>query len=221
MKKLVLAVFLFSLCSSIGYGQILVDTTIVNKGLGLGPSLSFSQVGYEDKDGNSFTIKRKTLGLGLVADLDGTVGLLAQAGYTFDNDIEDTDFKGNGFMAGIGLNFLMYSGHRLHLLGYGLLNYVSDHFETKNFKQDFEVMDIHFGSLLLLQATRMLGVYGGLDLVPYSDGSLGTKVKTTIKRERIISLKFGLELGLPKAIVKPEITLIGEKTVSLMATFLF
>lgn len=217
MKKLFLSL-IFSWSFS-AYGQILVDTTLVDKDLGIGGALSLSKVDYKNESDDIFTVKRKTLGLTLNHKLDQNISLLAQLGYNFESQLEKTEYEGTGYMAGVGVNLRLYQGSRLSFLTYGLLNYVADHFERPNYTTDFEIIDIHLGGLMLIRASSLVSLYGGIDLIPYSDGTIGKTVKANIKRDKAVNLKLGLEFTTPSVAIRPEVTLIGEKTITIGATF--
>lgn len=204
-------------------GQVLVDTTVINPSseVNLGPTLSFSKVEYQNEDDNTFTVKSKTLGLGIVYNLDPGVNLLMQLGYSFDNEIEDSDLDdGTGYMVGIGANFAFLRSRKATILGYAILNYIADHYKVKRTSIDMKVTDIHIGSTVLFKATPVLGLFVGIDLVPYSDGSLDYKQgEIDIERDEVFNLKLGLQFALARAVITPEITLGGEETISLKATF--
>lgn len=210
---------LIFLLPSFASSQILVDPTIFDKDLGIGGVLSLSKIDYKNENDDVFSIKRKTLGLTLNHQLDSSISLLAGIGYNFESILEKTEYEGTGYMAQIGVNILLYRGNRLSFLTYGLLNYVLDHFEKPNYATDFEIIDLHLGGLMFLKASSLVGLYGGIDLIPYSDGTIGKKVKATIKRDKAVNLKLGLEFTTPKVAIRPEVTLIGEKTITVGATF--
>ena len=199
--------------------QVLVDTISMN-GLTLGPSLSFSKVEYEDENDNVFEVKRKTIGLGLTYNT-GNVGLLFQAAHNMESEILESNLKkGKGYMLGAGANFLIYSQNKLSFIGYGLLNYVSDSYKKDKPKVEMDVTDIHLGMLLAVKANRLVTFYGGLDLVPYSDGDIKrAKSKVDIEREELLNLKLGLDFTFPSVNLRPEVTLIGEKTFTITSSF--
>jgi hypothetical protein len=201
--------------------QILVDTAKpTGTGFGLGPTLAISNVEYENEDGNTFEVDRKTIGLGIVGNVTRSVAILFQAGHTFESEFEDSDIEGEGYMIGGGLSFLMYGRGRLSLVGYTLLNYVSDSFGKKKPKIDMDVMDLHIGFLPVVRANSVVSLYAGVDLVPYSDGQIEFKdSKIDIERENMANLKLGMLFTLPDVTLKPEVTLIGEKSFAFMATF--
>jgi hypothetical protein len=217
LKKVFLSlIFLWSFSA---YGQILVDTTLVDRDLGIGGALSLSKIDYKTENDDIFTVKRKTLGLTLNHRLDQNISLLAQLGYNFESILEKTEYEGSGYMAGVGVNLRLYQGNRLSFLAYGLLNFISDHFTKPNYSTDFENIDIHLGGLMFIRASSLVGLYGGIDLIPYSEGTIGKKIKTNIKRDKAVNLKLGLEFTTPSVAIRPEITLIGEKTITVGATF--
>jgi len=225
MKKVLQAMILGCLCyAAPAKSQILVDTALVRapSDINLGPSLSLSKIKYENEENNkTFTIKRNTLGLGLVCKLDSSVDFLMQLGYTFDEKFENSALdEGTGYMAGMGINFAMYHGKKIDIVGYGLLNYITDHYKKDYVTVDMHLTDAHLGSLLIFKASPVVGIFGGLDLVPYSEGSIDHHSgNVDFKRNELLNFKLGLEFNLPGVVIKPEATLGGENTFSLIATF--
>ena len=217
-RILLLASFLWPMAAN---SQILVDTVSLNTmgELYLGPALSFSKVEYNDQHDNLFEIERKTVGLGLVYKINPSVGLLFQAGHTMKAEYKNSSLEdGKGYMLGAGANFLMYRHNRLSLIGYGLLNFVSDEYKPK--KVEMEVTDIHLGLLTAIRGNNVVTFYGGFDLVPYSDGELKyKKYKADVERDDLFNLKLGLDFTLPGVNLKPEVTLFGEKSFTLAASF--
>jgi hypothetical protein len=186
--------------------------------LNLGPALSFSKVEYTDKNDNLFEIERKTIGLGLVYKINPSVGLLFQAGHTMKAEYKDSNLEdGKGYMLGAGANFLMYRHNKLSLLGYGLFNYVSDEYKPN---VEMNVTDIHLGLLTAIRGNNVVTFYAGLDFVPYSEGEIKyKKYKKDVERDDMFNLKLGFDFTLPGVNLKPEVTLIGEKTFTLSAMF--
>lgn len=201
--------------------QVLVDTISLNSDLSLGPVLSFSKVEYKNENDSTFEVKRKTLGLGLVYKVNPDVGVLFQAAHTLDAEFENSDLDdGEGYMLGTGVNFVMYNQGKLSLLGYGLINYVNDTYDKFKPKHEMDVTDIHLGMLMAVKANRTVTFYGGLELIPYSEGSIKRgKYETDIERDEMLNLKLGLDFTFPNMNLKPEVTLIGEKTFTVSAGF--
>lgn len=212
--------WLFSLSLS---AEILVDTTVINppSAVNIGPTLSLSEIEYENEDGNTFTVDRKVLGLGLVYRFDSSANLLLQMGYTFETEFEDSNFDdGTGYMAGIGVNFAFYRSRKVSFVGYGLLDYVKDRYEIGRHNIDMDIMDFHLGSTVLFKLGPVAGLFVGVDLVPYSEGSLDYyNRELEIERDDSFNVRFGMQFALPNAYVTPEVVLNGEQTFSLKATF--
>ena len=219
MRKTLLSLALIC-TASLGYAQILVDTTNQTN-MGLGPTLSLSTIEYENEDGNTFGVERKTMGLGVIAGLISNVRLLFQGGYTFEAEFEDSKTEGDGYMFGGGLGFDLLRSKRVDLMGYTLLNYVKDTYEKPKYKKvEMSVTDLHLGLVTAIKANRTISLIGGIDLVPYSDGTLDFHHgEIDVEKEDMLNLKLGMSFNLPGITIKPEATLIGEKTFTLMTTF--
>jgi len=218
-----LALLVTAFCSISAKGQILVDTvSVVHQGeLSIGPSLSFSEIQYKDKDDNTGKIERNTLGLSLVYKLNPDVSLLLQAGDTYKATYKGRGTYNNrvdGNMFGGGLNFVMYKYDNVAFIGYGLINYVTDSFDKPTF--DVNLTDIHVGAITAVKGTDTVTFYGAVDLVPYSKGTLKyDRFNVDVQRDEMVNLKLGLDFTLPGVDIKPEVTLLGEKAVTLTASF--
>jgi hypothetical protein len=210
------------LYGTLAKSQILVDTVSPNKAsdLYLGPVFSFSTIEYKDDNDNTFKVERKTIGLGINYKISQNVGLLFQAGYTLKSKFigANETYKGKGYMFGAGANFTMYRKGKVAFLGYGLLNYVSDDYKKPIFSMN--VTDIHLGGILAIQANHAVTFYSGVDLIAYSGGTVKyQKSEVDIERSDMLSLKLGLDFTLSNVNIKPELTLLGEKTFTLSASF--
>jgi hypothetical protein len=219
--KLFLLTALFTSYSA--NAQIIVDTTN-NSNFGIGPSLSLSEIDYKNEDDNVFGVERNTIGLGVVGGITRNVSLLFQAGHTYESKFNESKLEGEGYMFGGGIGFEMYSHKRVTMVGYGLLNYVSDTYKLKNHRPKKEikmtVTDLHLGWITLLRANQYISLFGGLDLVPYSDGKITYRdYELEVERDDLVNLKLGMSFDLPSVTIKPEVTLIGEKTFTMMVTF--
>lgn len=223
MKKFLLAIAL--MFGTATHAQILVDESLIKppSGLSVGGSLGFSKVEYKYDDDYTFDLDRKTLGLGLVSNLGGNVNLLFQAGYTFESEYEDTDWKGKGWMLGGGVNFLFHRGAKVDFIGYGLLNYIQEEYKwRKRLTADLTMMDLHLGGLVMFKASPRVGLYIGPDFVPYSDGEIKFSDKhhgEDIQRDDIFNLKVGASIVGDGVIFRPEITFMNEQTIMLTVDF--
>jgi hypothetical protein len=222
IKKLLLLILLF--CPFIATGQVLVNLSNVHPGsdVGFEGVLGFSTVTY-DSDTHTYEANRKILGLGAVANITSNVNLLMQLGYDFEGKIDD-NWKGKGYFIGGGLNAQLYRGSKTSFIGYGLLNYIAEeykHVDNYKVKFDFSDLDLHVGALLLYRASPSIAIYGGPDLVIYSKGTIAFKHAPDIEIERSknINIKLGMDIFLNKAILRPEITFVGEKTLILGVGF--
>lgn len=223
MRNLFALTLLCGLCyGTLAKSQILVDTVSPNMAsdLYLGPVFSFSNIEYKDDDDNTFKVERKTIGLGIDYRLSTNVQLLLQAGYTLKSKfigIHDT-YKGKGNMFGAGANFTLFRKGKISFIGYGLVNYVSDDYKKPKFSMN--VTDIHLGGIVAVKANHAVTFYSGLDIVPYSSGSVKyQKTEVDVERSDMLNLKLGLDFTLQGVNIKPELTLLGEKTVTLSASF--
>lgn len=218
----VLVSFLVSVSA---FGQILVNESNVNPkgGLNVDASLGLSQVEYTYKNDYNFELSRKTLGLGLVAGLGSSVNLLAQAGYSFKSEYEDTDWEGKGWMLGGGVNALLHHGRKVDFVGYGILNYIQEKYDWHDkLHADFSILDLHLGGLVVFKPSSRVNIYFGPDFVPYSEGEFkfsDNHHKQTVEREDMLNFKVGLNIFADGVTIRPEVTFMNEQTLMLTMEF--
>jgi len=223
MKKLLGLLLL--LPSMLSAQTMVNESRTSSSGPGIGPSMAFSEVEYETQSDRVFTYKRKTLGLAVNNPLNNYVSVMFQGGYNFKAEFEDGSDDGHGYTLGAGLNGVFYHIPVAKFVGYGLVEYQADSFEYEYGDADLNSTDLHVGALALFPIAPKLDVYVGLDLVPFSDGSIeySMKYNDNVVRKRKVSFErdemLGVKIGANIGSVRPELTLGSEKTFALTATF--
>lgn len=220
-----LAFFVLFLPSVICAQTFVNESKTSQSKVGIGPALAFSEVEYKTAGDHVFSFKRKTLGLTVNAPLNDSVGALLQGGYSWKSEFENGSHDGTGYAIGGGLNGVFHRSPMVAFVGYGLLNYQADSFDYEYGDLDMTTTDLHLGTLAVFPISQKVDFYVGVDLVPYSDGSIdGTykykdkvsvKHKVDFERDEALGIKIGANIG-P---VRPELTLGSEKTFSLTAAF--
>lgn len=220
-----LALFVFLLPSVMCAQTFVNESKASQSKVGIGPAVAFSEVDYKAQGDHVFSFKRKTLGLAVNAPLNDNVGAMLQGGYSFKSEFEDGSHDGTGYAIGGGLNGVFHRSASVAFVGYGLLNYQADSFDLEYGDIDMTTTDLHLGTLAVFPVAQKVDFYVGVDLVPYSDGSidgtykykdkLSVKHKVDIERDEVLGIKIGANIG-P---VRPELTLGSEKTFSLTAVF--
>jgi hypothetical protein len=85
---------------------------------------------------------------------------------------------------------------------------------------DMYVTDVHVGTQLLFMVAPRVGIFGGVDFVPYSKGSLDYKDRELeVKRKDRLNLQIGVEFVLPSVTIKPELTFPRDNTITVVAAF--
>lgn len=227
MKKvllgLIIGLFGFSFAAK---GQVLVNLASKPNGLTFGGGLAFSKVEYElTKNDYTWDTDRKTFGLGIASSLDRNCNLLFQAAYTFESEFDDSEWDGTGYMLGGGANFFFYRGHKINFLGYAFLNYINEQYEYTwhhhKMDADLTLMDIHLGTFLYAQASPHVALYIGPDFVVYSKGEVqyGKEDGQDFKRHDMLNFKAGMNVQMDNVSLRPEVTFIGEQTITLTLDF--
>lgn len=224
---------LAALSSRPALAQMIVDPAYTNgdNNSSVAPVLQASEIEYNGHY-EDFDIDRTILGVEFsmgvapVVDIFGDVGLIAKT------EIEDWDDDGQGFTLGAGGRGVVWSNHLLSVVVYGLYDYQRESFEGhrggRGWKFKMETWELHGGGTCTWLATPKVHPYAGVDHVLVDDGEgrstydgIAGTAKTDIDREDIINLKVGSHFLLGKAILRPEATIMGERTITASALFTF
>jgi len=212
----VMSILLASKCL---FADVLVDPLVSYSSFG--PTLCFSEVSYENEDDNEFSMKRDTLGLNAQVK-SSALTVLLQAGYIMDSEFKDSELNnGNGYSVGLGLAVAAYRSSRSSLSVYALLDHTDEEFKIYWHRTiDMYVTDVHVGTQLLFMVAPRVGIFGGVDFVPYSKGSLDYKDRELeVKRKDRLNLQIGMEFVLPSVTIKPELTFPRDNTITVVAAF--
>lgn len=226
-KLFCLSSFLTLIVSSLGYSQVLMDpSTVAKSGQGrVGFGLGISEIDYET-DSTSLEVKRKTIGAIFDYSVASRLDITAQLGYIMDLEIESGHDDGKGFVFGFGGRGLIHSSHQFRIYGYSFFAYQKEEIDHDPGKSEITTYDLHIGGIVGFPVSQKMQPYVGLDLVPMDDGEVKTTIgsyssKYDIERDDIVSIKLGLDAFFDDVLIRPELTLFGEQTIVLSATFTF
>ncbi|MFW7379718.1 MAG: hypothetical protein ACOH5I_12975 [Oligoflexus sp.] len=148
-----------------------------------------------------------SFGLGLGLMLDGDLGTNQTIG------------DGSGFRFFVDGDFEVHRSNNNRFVGTFAL--VHDRFKFEQGADlEFTVTEIKFGGLMI-HRMQNLALYGGLELVLYSDGSLeNNNFSTDIERDDRLNVRLGSSFALaPTVDLRLDLFLIGEQTLLFGADF--
>lgn len=208
-----LMVILISLSSSPLFAQALVDPVNTTRGRGTRVEGSFavSEIGYE-RDNFTTTYDRKLLGVSLNMGINPMIDFVGQFGLILDGKIEDTNADGDGYNLGFGLNANVYNKGRLSMNALGVFVYQKETYKSGNAKFDTTNKELHLGGIADFHATKNVGIYGGLILVPMSDGETKAgSVTASFEREDLLNVVLGATFDFDNITIRPQLTIMGEE----------
>ncbi len=213
--KLALASLLFW-----SYGVARADTSIEPNRLTAG--LVLQSTGYEDDDGHSFDVDGQILEVGYKGALSPKFSLGGGLGLMVDGEEGDTlKLKnGEGFRLWVDGQFEAHKFDNNKILVTGTLVHDSFKFKRDGFSSDFAVTELKVGGLFLHQA-REFSLYGGLEVVAYSHGTVDVPgANIDINRDDRVNVRLGASFNATRSVdLRAEVLLIGEETVLLAADF--
>jgi len=183
-------------------------------------------------------IERKFIGFGVTNPLSKTIDVYCTLNYIYEGEIKYEDFNklnyDTGFFTNIGIKMNSYNEDKVSVFVYGQFNFIfSDDWSYSNEIADYTFensgIELSFGANAKYSINDSFSIYGGIELVPFSDieGELIEKVKNgasfsdsdDYERESFFSLKIGAEYSFKKFEkeynVASEITFGNEQSFAL------
>jgi hypothetical protein len=198
-------------------------------------SFSFATVEYDGGE-----VERKVLGGYVAYGIHDLLDVYGAGGLIFGAEPEDWGDSGEGFMLAIGTRCDVVQMEQLSINAYAQLQYLSEDYGSNSFSDpenpeasisidaEGNVTELVLGSVARLDITDQLSVYGGLELVPYSDGeaeadsSLDIDVASgDIERDKLLGLRGGVSYDFGSWWLRGELALLSEQTFTLGAAFYF
>lgn len=223
MKKtkilsLVIALAVFSSFSSPAVAELLVNP--INKaGAGqaeAGSFLTLSEVEYEYTwiTGN---IERKILGGYVAYGVNEKFDIYGSLGYIFTAEMQNWHNDDSGFTTAVGIRGLVHKNKFFSVMGYGQYQYVSEEYGNK---LDGTFTELTTGGMATRSINNNLDVYGGGEIILYSDGDISTGTRSVnVERDSRFSLKGGAVYGLNNLLLRGEITVGSESTFTMSIGF--
>lgn len=220
MHKLrILAVlpFLFATSAS---AQILVDhqTNAGSGGFLLTPALSFSEIEYDIDGGGEAEIERTLIGVALAYGLHPSFDIYGEAAYIAEAEFENARGDGEGLLVGAGFDGEFYRSGRLQLRWLGGIHLISEDYGSGT---DGDLFEVLLGASARGQLTPEFGLYGGLDIVPVSEGEIDPRRGGDIDfdRDNRVGIRFGADYTFPNAIrLNGEVAAVSEEAFTLRLT---
>ena len=206
--------------------QTMIDPASVTGGrTRIAPILSLSDVDYERENGTLLGVERKTLGVELSHGFLKTVDGVATFGAALDSKADGLPRDEGGFSVGFGARGVAYRHGAAGVVLYGFLNWLEDRFKgSSGFSDELRTYDLRFGGTFSAAINGQFQPYAGLDLALFRGGterirSFGVTSSSDLRKDDILALKLGMNILLGSAMLRPEVTLLGEETFTLAAGF--
>lgn len=177
--------------------------------------LNLSTIDYEPEgNGDNFEVERKIIGGNLAFSLNNKVDVFATAGYIFDAEYEDTQLDSDGGLhAGGGIRANVYKQGKLSVNVYGQLDYlIFDKFTSNGTDVELSGFDITGGGIVNYGLTRVVSLWGGIEIIPFSDyeSEVGSS-KTDFERADFLGIRLGANFGLESWTLRVELAFAGEQ----------
>jgi hypothetical protein len=181
------------------------------------PLLSLSEIEYELDGGGDGEIERTILGGAFGFGLGPRLDLYIEGGYIVEAELENGSDDGDGFLIGSGIRGIIYKENHFEFFGKGGVRYITEDYGSSI---DGDIFELELAGVARYAVRNKLGVYGGVDLIPYSDGEIEIgRGDADIERDDLIGLRFGVEGTVNSVILNAEVALVSEEALILRATF--
>jgi len=185
-----------------------------------GGLVGMATVEYDADVGVSGDIERTLVGGYAARGVNDTLDFFAGGAYIPKAEAEDyyLDDDGDGSMVGVGLRARINALTAIQLSAYGQLHLISESygsFPGVGGDVDGTITELLAGVATVLELEQ-LALYGALEVVPFSDGEIDFPFFGTvdIERDSLVVVRLGGNMQLGESIVRAEIGLGGEQTVT-------
>lgn len=186
-----------------------------------------TKIDYELR--SDIEVERMVIFGGMDYGLGKDTDLVFQAGFIVDSEYDDTELDGSGFMAGGGVRSRFFREGRMSASGHAFMNYLTEEFEggyqvgavKSDVTLEVSLLEFHVGATATFAATPAFHLFGGLELVPISDGDADLKFKsgvntgstdTNVERDDIMNLRLGAIIKTESIDLSPFLIFAGETT---------
>lgn len=173
------------------YAELLVDPSqkADRGGLEVGGIFMYSDVEYEIWD-----IKRLIAGGYAAYGLNEIIDIYTGVGYIIDADPSGWPDRDSGFILAGGVRALVYENDPMAVIVYSQLGYITEDYGTAHYSADGTLLELTFGGIFKYILNDQLSFYGGLELIPYSDGEVdfsGRSANFDLERDKIVTVRGG------------------------------
>ena len=246
MRYNLLALGLIGAISGTAAAQMVSNPSMVSKKgtKHIGGGFSMSKIEYDTDNTGEVEIDRRLitgeLSSGLTGKLDffGQLGIITSSEASFDIRTQNGGSQnvnvenGKGFMFGAGVRGKFMESKDGFVTGYGLFNMTTETIEDKigrddrKTKWEVDMTDIHIGGVYNMNYAPDVKPYAGMEILFASDGKVkskreGVTGKEDMERDNSMTIRFGANIDMDSTVVRPEIILLGERTLSIAAAVLF
>ncbi len=182
-------------------------------------ALSGSEIEYELEDsGGSADIDRTIVGIAAAFGLSPVLDLYGEFGYIVEAEVEGADGDDDGALLGAGVRGVMYKQDGLSVHGLAGVRFISEEYGDG---VEGELFELPLSVVLSGKVDPNFQLYGGLDLVPISEGDVDFPGagSADIERDDIIGVRFGGDYSWPSLTLNLEVALVSEESFTARLTF--
>lgn len=164
---------------------------------------------------SSFDVEGNLLAVGYKSALNNKFSLGGGLGLMFDGEI------GSGPQIGDGNGFRLFLEGQFDITQKGATTFAGTfaltrdqfNFSENNIEVDFEITEIKIGGLAI-HRVREFSLYGGLEVVLYSDGTLESGgFEADAERDDRLNLRLGAAFAVDRELdIRADLLLLGEQT---------
>lgn len=191
--------------------QLLINPQqqLQSSSLDLQLALSFSEVEYDAGGVRDAEVERSILGAAVSLPLQENLDLYGELGYIAKAELSNSSDDGDGFLFGSGLRSVLYRQKQLSVHGRAGFRFI---FEDYGNGVDGEEAEVELGAVARYDVGNQIGVYAGLELVPFSDGEFEFNDRTVdIDRDDILGFRLGLDAQIDELTLGAEVALLSEE----------
>lgn len=197
------------------FGELLVNPVAPLKAsqAAIGASFVKSKIDYEISE--SREIERTIFALEAQYGVKSNIEVFAQFGFINKMEYENVDEDGDGTMLGAGVRGTFLNKGPWAIQGYGLLNFTNEEIDTFKYrgidvKVKIDLTEFEGGVIAEYNSSNEFSFYGGIALVPYSDGDVKVTASIptysesgshSIERDDLVALRLGAQFAPSAAFV--------------------
>ncbi len=142
------------------------------------------------------------------------LNLYGYGGFSFASELEPFSGDDTGFVVGGGAKYKAFENQHFHVNAFSELSYAADEFGGG---VEGTLFEFKFGGVISKDFTPRVGAYGGVLLVPFSDGEVDFGPATAdIERDDTFGIFLGANFSFDRINIRPEVGLGNESRFSIM-----